>query len=115
MPSFQPKSETLQIPLFKVSLDAPLDAAGESPSMSEFLADDRPDPEDACLRVERRVLARNLLHSLPRADRRLLQLRHVERLSVAQTARRLSLTTGKVRRREQQALMELRRRAETLR
>jgi RNA polymerase sigma factor (sigma-70 family) len=115
MPRFQKKSEPAHIPLFKMSLDAPIDGVGDSPSFGEFLPDDRPDPEDACLRSEKVVLARDLLHSLPRADRRLLQLRHFERLSVAQTARRLSLTAGKVRRRERQALLELRRRAETLR
>lgn len=96
-----------------MSLDAPVDGAGDAPSFGEFLPDERPDPEAACLRTESVLLARDLLHSLPRADRRLLQLRHFERLSVAQTARRLSLSAGKVRRRERQALSELRRRAQT--
>jgi RNA polymerase sigma factor (sigma-70 family) len=115
MPRFHRSSEPAHIPLFKMSLDAPVDGAGEAPSFGEFLPDERPDPEDACLRTENVVLARHLLHSLPLADRRLLQLRHFERLSVAQTARRMSLTAGKVRRRERQALLELRRRAETMR
>ena len=71
---------------------ASTDAAGDGDPLSATL----PDSDDWLTRLE----LRDLLSRLPEKDRRLMQLRHLEGLSQAETARRLGMTQVQVSRRE---------------
>ena len=96
-----------------VSLD---DSSGElqSLSVSERLADHRPNPEDECTESELSARLTHLHSYLSPTQRRTFQLRDVDGLSVRETARILGMPTGTVKAqsaRARQKLKQLMRRA----
>jgi RNA polymerase sigma-70 factor, ECF subfamily len=79
-----------------VSLD---DSGGElqTLSVSERLADHRPNPEDECTESELSARLTHLHSYLSPTQRRTFQLRDVDGLSVRETARVLGMPTGTVK------------------
>jgi RNA polymerase sigma-70 factor, ECF subfamily len=78
------------------------------PSLEGLVADDRPDPEEIC---GKREIAERLAHATSRlspALRSTFQLRHVEGLSIRETARLLKVPTGTVKARMARARKKLR-------
>jgi RNA polymerase sigma-70 factor (ECF subfamily) len=65
-------------------------------------------PSQHLLQREARERVRAALGQLPAADRELLELRHLEQLSVAETAAVLSISTGAAKTRHLRALQRLR-------
>jgi len=96
-----------------VSLD---DSSGElqTLSVSERIADHRPNPEDECTESELSARLTHLHSYLSATQRRTFQLRDVDGLSVRETARILGVPTGTVKAqsaRARQKLKQLMRRA----
>ena len=82
-------------------------------SVSERLADNRPNPEDQCRESELRARLTHLNRQLSPTLRRTFQLRDVDGLSIRETARILGVPTGTVKAqsaRARQKLKELMRR-----
>ena len=80
----------------QVSLDEP--TGGSQPvSVSERLADYRPNPEDECTESELNARLTHLHRQLSPTLRRTFQLRDVDGLSVRETARLLGVPTGTVK------------------
>jgi RNA polymerase sigma-70 factor, ECF subfamily len=76
--------------------------------LADRLLADNTDPADAALRRERRVHVRAALGRLAPADREVLALRFLERLTTAEAAAVLAVTPGAVRLRVMRALDRLR-------
>ena len=66
-------------------------------SLSERLADERPNPEDECREAELKGRLRELAEQLPPSLRRTFQLRELQGLSVQETANILNLSEGTVK------------------
>jgi RNA polymerase sigma-70 factor (ECF subfamily) len=90
----------------QVSLDEP--TGGSQPvSVSERLADYRPNPEDECTESELNARLTHLHRQLSPTLRRTFQLRDVDGLSVRETARILGLPTGTVKAQSARARQKL--------
>ena len=77
-----------------------LDESGEElqpVSVSERLADNRPDPEDQCSESELQERLTHLRRQLSPTLRKTFQLRDVDGLSIRETARILGVPTGTVK------------------
>jgi RNA polymerase sigma-70 factor, ECF subfamily len=80
----------------QVSLDE-FTADPQSVSVSEWLADHRPNPEDECRESELSARLTHLHGSLSPTLRRTFQLRDIDGLSIRETARILGVPTGTVK------------------
>ncbi len=76
--------------------------------LAERLLAPNTDPAQAALRKEKRQRVRDLLDRLPAGDREVLVLRFLERLSTAEAAEVLGISSGAVRLRLMRALERLR-------
>lgn len=79
-----------------VSLDSCI-GEDEGFSLSDALMDDRPNPEDQCRDSELNARMRELAAQLSPALRRAFHLRHVDNLSICETARILGVPRGTVK------------------
>src|SRR5262245_16643010 len=77
-------------------------------ALAERLAASATGPSQQLLRQEARQRVRAALEQLPERDREVLELRHLEGLSVAETAAALGLAIGTVKTRHLRALTRLR-------
>ena len=91
---------------FHVPLDEPIGEI-ETPSVSERLADHRPNPEDECRDSELSVRLTGFHTQLSRTLRRTFQLRDIEGLSIRETARILRVPTGTVKAQSARARQKL--------
>jgi RNA polymerase sigma-70 factor, ECF subfamily len=87
---------------FTVHLDEPVEE-GQVLSMSERLADSRPNPEDECRGTELRRLLTRLRSQLSPTLRTTFQLRDIEGLPVREIARILGIPSGTVKARSSRA------------
>ena len=89
-----------------VSLDSPI-GEGQKFSFSEFLVDQRPNPEDVC---HKSILSAQLIKSAARLSptlRKAFHLRYVDQLSLCEMARVLGLPIGTVKARTARARAKL--------
>jgi RNA polymerase sigma-70 factor (ECF subfamily) len=77
-------------------------------ALAERLAESATGPSQQLLRKEARQRVRAALEQLPARDREVLELRHLEGLSVAETAAALGIASGTVKTRHLRALTRLR-------
>ena len=91
-----------------VSLDEPIGEEQEH-SVSEQLADDRPNPEDDCRSSELRAQVKELVTQLPPSLRRAFQLRELDGLTTREAARVLGVAEGTVKGELARARAKLRR------
>jgi RNA polymerase sigma-70 factor (ECF subfamily) len=89
---------------FQVSLD---ESSGEPLSVSERLADHRPNPEDESIKSELRDRLSHFHRQLSPTLRRTFQLRDIDGLSTAETARILGVPIGTVKARSARARKRL--------
>jgi RNA polymerase sigma-70 factor (ECF subfamily) len=89
---------------FQVSLD---ESSGEPLSVSERLADHRPNPEDESIKSMLRDRLSHFHRQLSRTLRRTFQLRDIDGLSTAETARILGVPIGTVKARSARARKRL--------
>lgn len=78
-------------------------------NLAQRLASSGTSPSKQLLRQEQRLRVQNALAQLPERDREVLVLRHLEQLSVAETAAVLAISQGAVKTRHVRALERLRR------
>jgi RNA polymerase sigma-70 factor (ECF subfamily) len=76
--------------------------------LAERLATSSTSPSQGLMRKEKQQAVRRALARLPERDREVLVLRHLEQLSVAQTAEVLGVSAGAVKTRHVRALERLR-------
>lgn len=76
--------------------------------LAKRLASSASSPSGHLLRQEQRLRVKDALARLPERDREVLVLRHLEQLSVADTAAVLNITSGAVKTRHVRALERLR-------
>jgi RNA polymerase sigma-70 factor, ECF subfamily len=69
----------------------------KTPALSERLVDDRPNPEDQCRRAEMKEHLDRIMPRLSRPLLRTFQLRHVDGLSLRETADILGVPEGTVK------------------
>lgn len=91
-----------------VSLDEPL-GEEQQYSVSERLADGRPNPEDDCRNSELHARLKELLPQLPPSLRKAFQLRDLDGLSTREAARILGVAEGTVKGELARARAKLRR------
>jgi RNA polymerase sigma-70 factor (ECF subfamily) len=89
---------------FQVSLD---ESSGEPLSVSERLADHRPNPEDESIKSELRDRLSHFHRQLSSPLRKTFQLRDIDGLSTAETARILGVPIGTVKARSARARKRL--------
>jgi RNA polymerase sigma-70 factor, ECF subfamily len=90
----------------QVSLDEPTGEL-QSLSLSERIADHRPNPEDECTESELSARLTHLHRHLSPTLRRSFQLRDVDGLSIRETARILGVPTGTVKAQSARARQKL--------
>jgi RNA polymerase sigma-70 factor, ECF subfamily len=83
-------------------------AAGSSATLFDVLADTGTTPSENAVRNEECELVRNLFDRLDPIDRTFLELRYVERLSMAEIGERLGLSASAVKMRHVRALSRFR-------
>lgn len=88
------------------SLDAPLEAGGETRLYDTISVDDMAG-------VEQKILLESLLNALPREDMRLIAMRYFQRRTQSDIAREMGITQVQVSRRESRILKRLRTFAES--
>jgi RNA polymerase sigma-70 factor (ECF subfamily) len=71
------------------------------------IADPRPDPEEACTREERLMIAKQCLETLPASYRSALQLRDIEGRTTREAAAALQVSEGTLKSRLYRARLEL--------
>ena len=79
----------------------------DSQTFVEILSDSRPNPEEECRRTERTELLTHSFRMLPPILRRTFQLRHMDGLSIRETAHRLGIPEGTVKARVARARAKL--------
>jgi RNA polymerase sigma-70 factor (ECF subfamily) len=86
----------------------PLDAREPgSQTFAEILSDSKPNPEEECRRTERAALVAHSFRMLSPTLRRTFQLRHMDGLSIRETADRLGIPEGTVKARVARARAKL--------
>jgi RNA polymerase sigma-70 factor (ECF subfamily) len=86
----------------------PLDAQqSDAHTFAEILSDSRPDPEEECRRTEHAELLAHSFRMLSPTLRHTFQLRHVNGLSIRETAHRLGIPEGTVKARVARARAKL--------
>jgi RNA polymerase sigma-70 factor (ECF subfamily) len=75
--------------------------------LAEVLSDSRPNPEEECRRAERAELVAHSFRTLSPTLRRTFQLRHMDGLSIRETADRLGIPEGTVKARVARARARL--------
>jgi len=86
----------------------PLDGQeSDAHTFAEILSDSRPNPEEQCRRTERAALLAHSFRMLSPTLRRTFQLRHMDGLSIRETADRLGIPEGTVKARVARARAKL--------